>query len=206
MQSPYFPLQFSEVSSHISGDGTMTPSDAVIIIHPEGGYRFSKTDELEHIEMKNLRVISFDEKDYCLDDCLVIKMQRTNHPQKTISYRFEERPTGKTVVILTDHENIDGMPRHLGLHLENADLLIMDSQYNRKIYDQETVGFGHGTPDYCMRVAHEVNALRLGFTHHDPLSSDDKVDDILNSARAMASKIDFRGEVFACADYLSLEA
>ena len=205
MRPPYFPLPFSEISLHISEKGILSPSDTVIVAHPEGGLRILKTDELEHSEMHRHSQIYMGQECYNLSDCLVIRMRRTNHPQKTISYRFEERSTGKVMVFLTDHENIDGMPRSLKRHLKDTDLLVMDSQYNREIYNTQTAGFGHGTPDYCVRVAHEVKASKVGLTHHDPLSSDEAVDCIVDAAHKMANEIGFKGEVFACADYLSLE-
>ena len=189
MAPPYFPLTFPEVSSHISGDGILSPSDMAIVIHPERGFRLTEIDDLEHFDLR---------------DCLVIRMQRTNHPQKTISYRFEEKSTGKTMVFLTDHENTDGTPQYLRRHLADTDLLIMDSQYGRNMYDRKSAGFGHATPDYCVRVAHDVGARRIGLTHHDPFSSDETVDYILQTAHKTAAEVGFSGEVFACADYLSV--
>lgn len=205
MRPPYFPMRFSEVSSHISGEGILSPSETAIVIHPEAGTRVLSIDELKHIQMSKPHQIPMGQGFYDLQDFLVIRMQKTNHPQKTISYRFEEKPTGKVMVFMTDHENIDGMPEYLSYHMEKADLLVMDSQYDRETYDRRAVGFGHGTPDYCVRVAHEVGARRLGLTHHDPFSPDEAVDCIVDTARKMAGKNGLKGEVFACADHLSIE-
>ena len=205
MNPPYFPMPFSEAPSQISGSGILSPSSMAIVIHPKGGFRTITTDELDHIEMNNPSQILMRQELCELQGCIVVRMQRTNHPQKTISYRFEEKPTGKVMVFLTDHENIDGTPQRLRRHLADADLLVMDSQYSRETYDQGTVGFGHGTPDYCIRVAHEVGARKVGLTHHDLFSSDETVDHILQTACRIAREVNFKGEVFACADYLSLE-
>jgi len=205
MVPPYFPVSFDKVASHISGKGIPNPSGAVMVIHPEGGLGVVGAEELEHSEMCGDSQMPIDGKLYALKDCLTIKMQETKHPERAFSYRFEERPTGKVIVFLTDHENTDGVPQHLRCHLEGVDLLVMDSQYDRRKYESRAIGFGHGTPDYCVFVAHKVGAGRLGLTHHDPFSSDDAVARILEAAQGTAREIGFKGEVFACADYLSVE-
>jgi ribonuclease BN (tRNA processing enzyme) len=140
-----------------------------------------------------------------LHECIVIKMVYTNHPERTVTYRLEERATGKVFVFLTDHENMAAIPLALRRHLQDADLLVMDSQYLPKTYEDFTAGFGHGTPNYCVDTAFAVKAKKLGLTHHDTQSTDDQVDEILCVAQAEARQIGYSGEVFACADYQSVE-
>jgi hypothetical protein len=91
-----------------------------------------------------------------IKECLVISMHKSNHPEHTVSYRFEEKPTEKTFVFMTDHENQDGLSHSLRDYLVGADFLIMDAQYTKERYEKSTAGFGHGTPDYCARIAKEV--------------------------------------------------
>jgi hypothetical protein len=79
-------------------------------------------------------------------------MIKTAHPEHTISYRFEERPTGKTFVFLTDHENTDGISNALRDHISGADLFIGDAQYDRPTYEARTAGYGHGTGEYVTRL------------------------------------------------------
>ena len=140
---------------------------------------------------------------YLVDECLVITMYKARHPESTISYRFEEKPTGKTFVFLTDHENEDGIPLALRHHLRRADLLVMDSQYKRKTYEESTAGFGHGTADYCVRVAEFVGAKKLGLTHHSPFSTDADIEAILAEGMAKLNGGDL--EVFACRDYQEVD-
>jgi phosphoribosyl 1,2-cyclic phosphodiesterase len=202
MKPPFFPLSSAEVQHHFNGKGIEHPNSMVIIMHPVGGLKLCKVNELCAFENASPAQVPMGKGKFDLVECLVIKMLYSNHPERTVSYRFEERPTGKVFVFLTDHENQDAMPTALKKHLADADLLIMDSQYTPKSYHEGgKAGYGHGTPDYCVRTAQSVGAKRLGLTHHDPSSSDEQVDDILAIAKNESLRIGFGGEVVACADY-----
>lgn len=214
MKRPFFPVDFSEVASHFSFRRIEHPNTQVILIHPEGGIKQMAVDQFESFEGKPLP-IGKDGRKYAKSECLVIRMMKSFHPEKTISYRFEEGPTGKAFVILTDHENQDGVPTGMRAFLKGADLLAMDSQYPRAKYEKQTAGFGHGTPDYCVRVALEVGAKMLGLTHHDPASTDEEVKKILEEAKFALSQMVFaikqkdqkaiisldEDKIFACQDY-----
>jgi len=182
MKRPVFPVDFSEVASHFFFHKIDHPNTHVILIHPEGGVKMMDVDQFEGFDGKPLP-IGKDGRKYPRSECLVVRMMKSYHPEKTISYRFEEGPTGKVFVILTDHENQDALSTGLKAFLKDADLLAMDSQYSRAKYENQTAGFGHGTPDYCVRVALEVGAKQLGLTHHDPASTDKQVEEILAEAR-----------------------
>lgn len=202
MRPPYFPVHFREVSSHITCKGFEFPKTLVGIFHPQGGYKLILIDEYERL-VGSGQYLPIGKGKYPASECLVVSMYNSNHPERTISYRFEEKPTGKTFVFLTDHQNEDGTPVSMQRHLKDVDLLVMDSQYSRKMYDERTAGFGHGTPDYCIGIAEKVGAKKLGLTHHDPNSKDADIDAIL--AEAQAKSNGGAVEVFACADYLTIE-
>lgn len=203
MRSPYFPVNFREVASHITCKGLESPKTLVGIFHPQGGYKLMAVDEYERLVGAG-QFLPIGKGRYPASECLIISMYTSNHPERTISYRFEEKPSGKTFVFLTDHQNEDGIPVALRKHLKDVDLLVMDSQYPRKMYDERTVGFGHGTPDYCVGIAEKVGAKKLGLTHHDPGSMDADVDAILAEANAKANGSGLN--IFACADYMTVEA
>jgi ribonuclease BN (tRNA processing enzyme) len=206
LKPPYFPVDFKEVSSHILCKGIDFPNSRMFLIHPRGGAKYFTMDQIENIE-KDGKMVSFDRgMKYNLDECLVIKMYKSNHPERTISYRFEEKPTGKVFVFLTDHENQDGMPWRLKHHIKEADLLVMDAQYDRKKYDDGMAGFGHGTPDYCVRIAENAKVKLLGFTHHDPSSTDERIEAILSEGKQACSAPDEAQatELFSCRDYQSI--
>jgi phosphoribosyl 1,2-cyclic phosphodiesterase len=202
MRPPYFPVHFREVRSHITSQGFEFPKSVVILIHPVGGYAFMDFDRYERL-LKEGKHLPVGEGKYSIEECLVVTMHKSRHPEYTISYRFEEKPTGKVFVFLTDHENEDGLPLALRRHLQGVDLLIMDAQYTREKYNAYTAGFGHGTPDYCVKIAAAVKAGRLGLTHHDPGSTDRDVEGILEEARQ--SGADWKVDTFLCRDYQEIE-
>ncbi|MFP4498554.1 MAG: MBL fold metallo-hydrolase [Vulcanimicrobiota bacterium] len=204
---PFFPVDFKELKSHFKFKGIEFPNSMVMIIHRDGGTKVFTMDQFENFE-NNGAMIPFNKGcKYKLEDCLVIKMHRSNHPERTISYRIEERKTGKVFVFLTDHENQDGIPQNFLSHINQADLLVMDAQYDRERYDKMTAGFGHGTPDYCVKTALAANARMLGLTHHDPTSTDDKIEFIVNEAKEYLREEEGKPEldVFACKDYQEIE-
>jgi ribonuclease BN (tRNA processing enzyme) len=107
-------------------------------------------------------------------------MQPANHGNaKCISYRFEEMSTGKVFVFCTDHEDEVGIPADFSRHLSNADLVIMDAQYDQKRYMTKTARYGHGTPHGVMKQALASGVKRVGLTHHDPHSTDEFLQDVI---------------------------
>jgi ribonuclease BN (tRNA processing enzyme) len=219
IKPPFFPVDFKEVGSHFSFKALELENSRVILIHPEGGLKIFNLEQFENIKNDG-KMFPIGKGKYPLQECMVIRMHRSNHPERTISYRFEEGPTGKVFTFLTDHENQDGIPQSLRAHLSRADLLVMDSQYPRDKYDRSTAGFGHATPDYCVRVALAAGAKRLGLTHHDPSSTDQVVEAILAEARkahgelTQEAKGDAKpspkpslkaGDIFVCTDYSTVE-
>ncbi|TAK95057.1 hypothetical protein EPO05_05385 [Patescibacteria group bacterium] len=202
MRPPYFPVHHREVDSHIVCKGLEFPKTWLGLFHPQGGGRLMEVDAYEKLLLKG-RFLPIGKGQYPVSECLVVTMRIANHPEQTITYRFEERPTKKTFVLLTDHENQSGLPLDVQKHLQNADVIFMDAQYNDATYQKRTSGFGHGTPRYCVRVAKQVGAKRLGLTHHDPNAKDTDVDAILAEARTEPGSEDL--DVFLCADYQEID-
>lgn len=201
MQPPYFPVHSKLHESHFAFHPLEFPQTQVILVHPQGGIRLMDVDVYETLNLKD-SFIPVGKGKYPKSEFLVITMYMSNHPENTICYRFDEGPTGKSFVFLTDHENHDSNPNDLKRHLKGADLLIMDCQYTRLKYDMMTAGFGHGTPDYCVKTALEAGAKRLGLTHHDPSSKDKDIEAIFEEAmNCLPAEVD----VFACKDYQEIE-
>ena len=203
MIAPYFPVDVREVKSHFTYKGIRTPNARVLIVHPEG---FTVLD-IDHFDLivKHGEYIVIGKGKFPLNECLVVKMFKTNHPEKTLSYSLKNMKTGKKFVFLTDHENSDGVSKIMKEHVEEADLLVMDCQYTRKKYDNGFSGYGHGTPDYVTRIATSCNVKMLGLTHHDPDSTDSQIDDIVNEATMSRTKESFPNKIFACKDYQEIE-
>ena len=205
MQPPYFPVDLHEVGSHVHCLEIEHPNSTVLVIHPQGGRKLLTVEAFERAVNNGGQIPFSQGTKFAVSECLVVAMHRSNHPERTIVYRFEERPSGLVFVFVTDHENQDGVPVRLSTHLRGADLLVMDTQYTRQKYEAMTAGWGHGTPDYTARVAKVVEAKALGLTHHDPASSDALVDEIVETARKALAADGVTIPVFGCRDYMVVE-
>lgn len=202
VRPPYFPVHYKEIESHLSYEWFDFLQTVVIIYHPIGGQKTITKKAYETI-LKDGAQLKMGKTAVSIKECLVISMHKSNHPEHTVSYRFEEKPTGKTFVFMTDHENQDGLSHSLRDHIIGADFLVMDSQYTKEQYEKSTAGFGHGTPDYCARIAKEVWVKMLWLTHHDPTSTDADVDNITKSAIKYAA--DPTMIIFTVKDYQEIE-
>lgn len=207
MRPPHFPVSFATVRHRFNCRALREIGTQVLVIHPRGGFLLMPVHVFERAE-RDRKQLSFSGMRYSIGECLVVRMYKTRHPEYTVSYRFEERPSGRVFVFLTDHENTDAFPRDLLTHLQGAHLLIQDAQYSSARYKSgATAGFGHGTPDYCVDTAIAASIVRLGLTHHDPSANDDEVEQRLTEARAHAERrerSDIAHELFTCADYTTL--
>jgi ribonuclease BN (tRNA processing enzyme) len=81
---------------------------------------------------------------------------------------------------------------------DGVDLLIHDAQYTDEEWDKKS-HWGHCTVDYAVLVAKEAGARRLALFHHDPAHSDDKLDRLLERARAKGDEAGV-GEVLSAAE------
>jgi ribonuclease BN (tRNA processing enzyme) len=61
--------------------------------------------------------------------------------------------------------------------LENADLVVADSQYTEKEYEQKH-GWGHSTFECVYQLAKDARVKKLVFFHHDPARTDVELDEI----------------------------
>ncbi len=206
MEPPFHPVSFGTISQHIAFHPIELPPTRVILIHPIGGQLILEKERFVHYDEEKKPVPFGQGHAYSLDECLVVLMHWTEHPERTITYRFEERPTGKVFVLLTDEEVRAGIPTTLIEFLSGADLLIQDVQYSQEEYEKGgKAGFGHGTPEYAVRLATATGVKRIGFTHHDPLSNDSRVAALVTEGETLLAE----GSVltlFCCQDYDRYEA
>lgn len=204
LQAPYFPVAYEKVGAHFSFQ-SLDASAQVLVCHPQAGMHVLALDDYMRAQSSSTKQVALGKGRYEIEECLIIRMIYTNHPERTISYRFEEKPTGKVFVFLTDHENTAGLSFALKQHIQAADVLVVDCQYTDEIYPMRT-GFGHGTPSYSALLAQVGQVKRLGITHHDPQATDKDVADMLQ--KTLAASIDLHrsdANVFFCHDYLAVE-
>ena len=68
--------------------------------------------------------------------------------------------------------------------LRDADLLMLDSQYNDDEYEHH-VGWGHGSLSSVVSLALAANVRKLSLFHHDPNHDDAQIDEMVERARTL---------------------
>ena len=215
---PFFPVDDKRFRHKITFHALTHYDVQVIAIHPVGGYATFSLDRYNEYTMKNGHLPIGKGQSFPISECLIVTMVQTNHGNANcISYRFEEKPTGKTFVFCTDHEDVAAIGLDFRRHLSEVDLLIIDAQYSAEQYIN-TAGFGHGTPYGCIKHSIISKVKRVGLTHHDPGSTDQHLEDvILHQARSAIEEISqnksmlgqygvekvrlTKEDIFLCADY-----
>lgn len=122
-----------------------------------------------------------------------------NHPGTCMGYRLEFK--GHSIVFFPDNEPHLGKLRHslestpaeeasaakekharMVNFVHNADVLVMDAQYDRDEYASH-VGWGHGCVDDVVDLSIEAGVRHLVLFHHDPDHTDAKLRQMEQAAR-----------------------
>lgn len=199
VQKPLFPVPFEVLQAQQHFYPLVKPVETVLAIHPKGGVEQYALGCFRQYEQRGPAQLPMGEGWYPIAECLIVTMMYSNHPDRTISYRFEERPTGKVFVFLTDHENTFAIEPALARHAGRADLLVMDCQYNGETYPKR-VGYGHSTPEYCLKLARAAGVSRLALTHHDPDAEDVDIKGMLEEAVRLSISEPLKVDIFAAYD------
>ena len=141
-----------------------------------------------------------------LDD-MRITTRYLNHPVLTLAYRFDM--AGMRVVYACDHEPYsrdpaapDALSERDLQHSEffaNADLVIHDAQYTDAEYLSKK-GWGHSPVEYVSAIARAAGVRQLAFAHHDPLRTDDALDQVVAAVHADLAERKSPMHAFAAAD------
>ncbi len=139
---------------------------------------------------------------------ITVRTSYLNHTALAMGYRLE--CDGVAVVYACDHEpyprgQSDGVTtlgsqnmRHVEF-LRDADLVIHDAQYTATEYKKK-VGWGHSSHEYAIDVCREAGVRQLALTHHDPLRTDDQVDEIIERLKKNLAGKDEELNIFAAAE------
>ncbi|HIE05239.1 MAG TPA: MBL fold metallo-hydrolase [bacterium (Candidatus Stahlbacteria)] len=115
---------------------------------------------------------------------LQISLIENNHPGGAIGYRLVEGK--KAFVFLSDNELKPPEARtdwtDFVQFCKGADVLVHDAQYNDQEL-KEKPGWGHSSYSQVCQLALEAGVKQLIFTHHEPLHSDDYIDDEVSQWR-----------------------
>lgn len=122
---------------------------------------------------------------------ITIRYTHMIHPTLSLGYRVEYR--NRVFVYATDCElsndpEIKKMTEtNMDRLVQNADVLVGDSQYTAEEYEQK-IGWGHSSIDNMISLAARNNVRNLFMFHHDPLHTDDDIDIMVENAKLSAPK------------------
>ena len=116
---------------------------------------------------------------------VLVRAQRANHPGICVGYRLFS-PSGLIAFFPDSEPRADG-DRAMVDFVRDADVLILDSQYDRAEYRRH-IGWGHGCVDASVALALKAGVKRLCLFHHDPDHNDQRMDELVRRARKMAAR------------------
>jgi len=115
-----------------------------------------------------------------------VSAQRANHPGVCVGYRL--LTPGGSIVFLPDNEpRGNGQDHRLIEFIHDADVLILDSQFDRTEFKQ-FIGWGHGCVDHSVALALQAGVKKLILFHHDPDHDDKKIDTLVAHARRLVAQ------------------
>jgi phosphoribosyl 1,2-cyclic phosphodiesterase len=112
-----------------------------------------------------------------------VRAQRANHPGVCVGYRLST-PRGSVAYFPDSEPRPGGEDREMIDFLRDADVLILDSQYDSAEYKKH-IGWGHGCVDDSVTLAVQAGVKRLYLFHHDPDHDDRKIDGLVRHARQL---------------------
>lgn len=180
MQDRYFPVQFSDLGSHIKPDhlnnGNRDINGVTVDFfnthHPGGSLAYS-------ISCNGKKIVYSTDNE--LDMILLNRdatMADTNVPRRA--------------------------PPELLKFLSNADLVIADGQYTDEEYPNK-VNWGHARANTLVDVCLEAGVKNLAVTHHDPMHSDDMVDAKIQDCRDRVARFGGHLIVFGAREGVTLK-
>jgi phosphoribosyl 1,2-cyclic phosphodiesterase len=148
-----------------------------------------------------MRYVDLKEGTLELGDGIRVSAAYLNHPLLCMGYRIEQG--GKVICtgfdtepfhnVFTTDPSVPGYDElmaqegelaareaasRLAEFFRGADLLIHDGQFTEAEYRCGRIGWGHSAIEHAVAVAEASGARRLALVHHDPLRSDDELDEL----------------------------
>lgn len=109
-----------------------------------------------------------------------VEARRVKHRGETFAFKFIF-PDGRKIIYATDHE-IEPFNKKFEKWIQGVDVLIHDSQYDRKKYARRK-NWGHSPFESVLEMAIEQKVKRLILFHHDPEASDRLLEERLRKCR-----------------------
>ena len=117
---------------------------------------------------------------------MLVRAQRANHPGVCVGYRLLS-PSGLIAFFPDTEPRTGGLDPEMLDFVRDADVLILDSQYDRAEYKNHR-GWGHGCVDASVALALSAGVKHLYLFHHDPDHDDQRMDQLVKHARNLVLK------------------
>lgn len=134
---------------------------------------------------------------------VLVRAHRANHPGMCVGYRLFS-PDGIVAFFPDTEPRTGGNDREMIEFVRDADLLILDSQYDRAEYKKH-VGWGHGCVDDSVALALSAGVRQLCLFHHDPDHDDQRIDGFVKHARQLVLKRKAKMKVDAAREGMVIE-
>jgi phosphoribosyl 1,2-cyclic phosphodiesterase len=126
-------------------------------------------------------------KNYNFDiGTVLVRALRANHPGLCVGYRLFT-PDAMVCYFPDTEPRPGGHDRDMIEFIRGADVLVLDSQYDRDEYKAH-IGWGHGCVDDSVALALQAGVKHLILFHHDPSHDDDWIDTTLSRARKIVTQ------------------
>jgi phosphoribosyl 1,2-cyclic phosphodiesterase len=133
-----------------------------------------------NIEIEELKDFNFNIGPVC------VRAMRANHPGLCVGYRLFS-PDSLIAFFPDTEPRTGGNDREMIEFIHDADVLILDSQYDSAEYQQH-LGWGHGCVDDSVALALQAGVKQLCLFHHDPDHDDRRIDGLVKHARQLVAK------------------
>ena len=200
MGFPFFtPIYIPTTRLTIHGPVTYEEETLKEILGGQWTYRYFP---VRHEELSSqVTYVDLKEGSYDLGQGLHLKTKYLNHPLLCLGYRFEyqgkvfctaydtepfsnlfitdpEDPDFDAVMAAEGEEAAARENQRIETFIRDADLLVFDTQYTQKEYDQNRRGWGHSPMEYAVDVARRNRVKQLALFHHDVQRSDRQMDEL----------------------------
>ena len=200
MGFPFFaPIYLPTSKLRIHGPVTYEEETLKDILGGQWAYRYFP---IRHDELSsNIAYVNLKEGKYNLGQSLQLTTKYLNHPLLCLGYRFEFN--GHVVctafdtepfknVFTTDPDDADfdadmaaqgeaaakEQNELIQRFVQDADLLIYDSQYTLDEYKRDHIGWGHSPIEYAVTLARKAQVKRLALFHHDVQRTDEQLNEL----------------------------
>ncbi len=133
-----------------------------------------------NIEIEEFRELNFNV------GSVSIRALRAHHPGFCVGYRLFA-PDALIAFFPDAEPRAGGQDREMIDFVRDADLLVLDAQYDRAEYQQH-VGWGHGCVEDAVALALQARVRRLCLFHHDPDHDDRTLDAFVRQARRQVAR------------------